>query len=127
MPDKTSSAHCSVDGRSHYPLAAGSVVRRAGWICSARAKEGEYAFDLANHSCSVQISNTLLDIDNYKPYSGWKSGASVVQGGYQLRQVCLRAANLDARDKDKASGTLYSNLSVRHWICGRNIQPLLDY
>jgi dipeptidyl aminopeptidase/acylaminoacyl peptidase len=73
--------------------------------------------DLARHTALVQVSHGPLDINDYKLSPDGKQ----VLLSYEVFTDCGTLACTDteqrikARDNDKASGTLYIRLFVRHW------------
>lgn len=71
--------------------------------------------DLTKHASAVQVSHTPLDINDYKLSLDGKR----VLLSYEVFTDCSTLActkeRVDTRGKDKASGTLYTKLFVRHW------------
>ncbi|MBB5360677.1 dipeptidyl aminopeptidase/acylaminoacyl peptidase [Rhodanobacter sp. ANJX3] len=111
VADKASSACWSADGLSLYYLAPADGIAQL-WRLDLG---GKGALDLVNHASGVQVSHAPLDIDDYKLSP---DGRRVLLS-YAVFTDCTTLActkgRVDARDKDKASGTLYSKLFVRHW------------
>ena len=109
--DKANSARWSADGRSLYYLApAGGVAQL--WRLDLGAKG---ALDLAHHASGVQVSHTPLDINDYKLSPDGKRVLLSYEVFTDCTTLACTKARVDARDKDKASGTLYTKLFVRHW------------
>ena len=109
--DKGSSARWSHDGRSLYFLAPAKGVAQLWQLDLA----GANGLDLAGHGAPVQVSHGVLDLGGYK----LSPDGERVLLSYEVFTDCATLActheRLDARDKDKASGTLYTKLFVRHW------------
>jgi dipeptidyl aminopeptidase/acylaminoacyl peptidase len=112
--DKASSARWSADGRSLYYVAPGDGVAQLWRVdLGGQSKDGKGALHLATHASAVQVSHTPLGIDDYKLSPDGKK----VLLSYAVFTDCATLActkqHVDARDK--ASGTLYTKLFVRHW------------
>ena len=109
--DKGGSARWSADGRSLYFVAPAKGVAQL-WRLDLGGKGG---LDLAKHAAAVQVSHAPLDLGGYKLSPDGKQ----VLLSYEVFTDCAMLActqqRIDARDKDKASGTLYTKLFVRHW------------
>ena len=109
--DKAGSARWSTDGHSLYFVAPAKGVAQL-WRVDLGSKGG---LDLAKHAAPVQVSHTSLDINDYKLSPDGKS----VLLSYAVFTDCATLActqqRVEARGKDKASGTLYTKLFVRHW------------
>jgi dipeptidyl aminopeptidase/acylaminoacyl peptidase len=109
--DKGSSARWSADGHSLYFVAPAKGVAQL-WRLDLGGKAG---LNLAKHAAAVQVSHSPLDIGGYKLSPDGKR----VLLSYEVFTDCATLActqkRADARDKDKASGTLYTKLFVRHW------------
>lgn len=109
--DKGSSARWSADGRSLYFVAPAKGVAQL-WRLELGGKSG---LNLAKHAAAVQVSRSPLDVGGYKLSPDGKQ----VLLSYEVFTDCATLActqqRADARDKDKASGTLYTKLFVRHW------------
>lgn len=109
--DKGSSARWSADGRSLYFVAPAKGVAQL-WRVDLG---GEGGLNLAKHAPAVQVSHGVLDLGGYKLSPDGKQ----VLLSYEVYTDCATLActqqRLDARAKDKASGTLYDKLFVRHW------------
>jgi len=105
--DKGSSARWSHDGRSLYYLASADGVMQL-WRLDLGA-------DAAVHGAPVQVSHGALDVGGFKLSP---DGARALLS-YEVFTDCDTLActrqRLDARAKDKATGTLYTKLFVRHW------------
>jgi len=109
--DHGSTARWSADGRSLYFLAPAKGVTQL-WRLDLAAANG---LDLAAHATPVQVSHTPLDINFYKLSPDGKA----VLLSYEVFTDCATLActgqRIEARASDKASGTLYTKLFVRHW------------
>lgn len=109
--DKGGSARWSADGRSLYFVAPAKGVAQL-WRLDLDGKGG---LDLAKHAAAVQVSHAPLDLGGYKLSPDGKQ----VLLSYEVFTDCTTLActqqRIAARDKDKASGTLYTKLFVRHW------------
>ena len=106
-----SSARWSADGRSLYFLAPASDVEQL-WRVDLAGANGP---DLGAHSTPVQVTHASLDVNDYLLSP---DGRRVLLS-YSVNTDCATLActmqRLDARERDKASGTLYRRLFVRHW------------
>ncbi len=111
--DKGSSARWSADGRSLYFVAPAKGVAQL-WRVDLGGKGGRI-LDLAKHAAPAQVSHSVLDLGGYKLSPDGKQ----VLLSYEVFTDCATLActqqRVDARAKDKASGTLYDKLFVRHW------------
>ncbi|WP_458071597.1 prolyl oligopeptidase family serine peptidase [Rhodanobacter sp. BL-MT-08] len=109
--DEAGLARWSADGRSVYFVAPANGVAQL-WRLDLG---GKVDLNLANHRGPVQVSHSVLDIDDYKLSPDGKR----VLLSYEVFTDCATLActkkRIAARDKDKASGTLYTKLFVRHW------------
>lgn len=109
--DKGSSARWSADGRSLYFVAPAKGVAQL-WRVDLGGKGG---LNLAKHAPALQVSHGVLDVGGYKLSPDGKQ----VLLSYEVFTDCTTLActqqRVDTRAKDKASGTLYSKLFVRHW------------
>ncbi len=108
---KGSSARWSADGRSLYFVAPAKDVAQLWRIDLG----GENGLNLAGHAAAVQVSSGPLDINDYKLSPDGKQ----VLLSYGVFTDCATLActeqRIDARKQDKASGTVYNKLFVRHW------------
>ena len=109
--EKGSSARWAPDGRSLYYVAAADGVSQL-W----RLDLGTSAkLDLAGHKAPVQVSHGSLDLGGYKLSP---DGRSVLLS-YEVYTDCADLActkeRIDGREKNKATGTVYDKLFVRHW------------
>ncbi len=109
--DKGSSARWSADGRSLYFIAPAKGVAQL-WRLDLGGKAG---LNLAKHAAPVQVSHSVLDLGGYKLSPDGKR----VLLSYEVFTDCATLActeqRIKAREQDKASGTLYTKLFVRHW------------
>ncbi|MBD8880527.1 S9 family peptidase [Rhodanobacter sp. 7MK24] len=107
-----SSPRWSVDGRSLYYIAPGGAVAQL-WRLDFAAGNG--GLDLAGHKAPIQVSHGALDVQAYKLAPDGKS----VLLSYAVFTDCGTLACTkqmqDKRAADKASGTIYKKLFVRHW------------
>ncbi|CAM5270243.1 hypothetical protein RLIN73S_05969 [Rhodanobacter lindaniclasticus] len=105
--DKGSSARWSADGKSLFFVAPAKDVAQL-WRVDLGA-------DLSSHATPVQVSHAPLDIVDYKLAPDGKQ----VPLSYEVFTDCATLActeqRIDARAQDKASGSLYKKLFVRHW------------
>ncbi|MBE1160440.1 alpha/beta hydrolase family protein [Dyella acidiphila] len=107
-----SSPRWSADGRSLYYLAqAGDTAQL--WRIDFPA--GKHGLNLSGASAPVQVSHGALDIDAYKLSPDGKSVLLSYAVFTDCNDLACTKERLDGRTKDKASGTLYSRLFVRHW------------
>ncbi|WP_158885991.1 S9 family peptidase [Rhodanobacter sp. L36] len=109
--DKGSSVRWSADGRSLYYVAPANGVAQL-WRVDLGGQTG---LNPAKHAAAVQVTHSPLDVGGYKLSPDGKR----VLLSYEVFTDCSTLActqqRADARDKDKASGTLYTKLFVRHW------------
>jgi dipeptidyl aminopeptidase/acylaminoacyl peptidase len=109
--DKGASARWSADGHSLYFVAPAKGVGQL-WRLDLGGKSG---LNLAKHAAPIQVTHSPLDVADYKLSADGKR----VLLSYEVFTDCATLActkeRIDARDKDKASGTLYTKLFVRHW------------
>jgi dipeptidyl aminopeptidase/acylaminoacyl peptidase len=109
--DKGASARWSADGRRLYFVAA-AKGRSQLWHLDLGGKDG---LNLARHAAPVQLTHAPLDLGGYKLSPDGKQ----VLLSYEVFTDCSTLAcskqKMDAREKEKASGTLYKKLFVRHW------------
>ncbi|MGS0997821.1 prolyl oligopeptidase family serine peptidase [Rhodanobacter sp. UC4451_H18] len=105
--DKGSSARWSADGKSLYFVAPAKDVAQL-WRVDLGANP-------SSHAAPVQVSHAPLDVVDYKLSPDGKQ----VLLSYEVFTDCATLActeqRIEARAKDKASGTLYNKLFVRHW------------
>ena len=125
---KGSSPRWSADGRSLYYLASAGEVTQL-WRVDFSAAEKQDALALNNAATPTQLTSAPLDVDAYKLSPDGKS----VLLSYAVFTDCADLActkeRLDGREADKASGTLYTKLFVRHWDTwadGRRSQLFID-
>ncbi|TAL86596.1 MAG: S9 family peptidase [Rhodanobacter sp.] len=115
--DKGSAARWSADGRSLYFLAPSHGVSQLWKLDLApHGATGHGRFlNLDQIPAGVQVSHGVLDINDYKLSPHGKR----VLLSYQVFTDCATLActeqRIEARKQDKASGTLYHKLFVRHW------------
>jgi dipeptidyl aminopeptidase/acylaminoacyl peptidase len=111
VADKGSSARWAPDGHSLYYVAAADGISQL-WRLDLGTGEG---LDLAGHKAAVQVSHGSLDLGSYKLSPDGKS----VLLSYEVYTDCADLActreRIDGREKNKATGTVYNKLFVRHW------------
>jgi dipeptidyl aminopeptidase/acylaminoacyl peptidase len=109
--DRGSSARWSANGHSLYFVAPAKGVAQL-WRVDLGDKAG---LKLTKPAVAVQVSHAGLDLGSYKLSPDGKR----VLLAYEVFTDCATLActrqRVDARAKDKASGTLYNKLFVRHW------------
>jgi dipeptidyl aminopeptidase/acylaminoacyl peptidase len=109
---KGSSARWSPDGHSLYYMAPADGVSQL-WRLDLPA--GKAGLDPAAHAPAVQVSHALLDLGSYKLSP---DGRSVLLS-YEVYTDCADLActkeRIDGRERNKATGTVYDKLFVRHW------------
>lgn len=109
--DEGTSPRWSADGRSLYYVAPANGVDQL-WRVDLHGANG---LDLTGHAAPVQVSHTPLDV---VAYALSPDGTRVLLS-YAVFTDCATLActkeRLEARSADKASGTLYTRLFVRHW------------
>jgi dipeptidyl aminopeptidase/acylaminoacyl peptidase len=109
--DKGSSARWSADGRSLYFVALAKGVAQL-WRVDLSGKDG---LNLAKHAPAVQVSHSVLDLGGYKLSPDGKQVLLSYEVFTDCATLVCTQQRVAARDKDKASGTLYNKLFVRHW------------
>jgi dipeptidyl aminopeptidase/acylaminoacyl peptidase len=109
---KGSSARWSPDGHSLYYMAPADGVSQL-WRLDLPA--GKAGLDPAAHAPAVQVSHASLDLGSYKLSP---DGRSVLLS-YEVYTDCADLActkeRIDGRERNKATGTVYDKLFVRHW------------
>jgi len=107
-----SSPRWAPDGKSLYYVAPADGVAQLWRLDFAAGKGG---LDLAGHAAPVQVSHGVLDVQAWKLSPDGKS----VLLSYAVFTDCGTLACTkqmqDKRAADKATGTLYKKLFVRHW------------
>ncbi|MFK2879015.1 S9 family peptidase [Rhodanobacter hydrolyticus] len=102
----------SADGKSLYYLAPAAGMSQLWRLDFPAGKDG---MDLTGHKAPVQVSHGVLDVQAYKLAPDGKS----VLLSYAVFTDCGTLACTkqmqDKRAADKASGTIYKKLFVRHW------------
>ncbi len=109
--DKANSARWSADGRSLYYIASANGVAQL-WRLDMG---GKGALDITHHASAVQVTHTPLDINDYKLSPDGKRVLLSYEVFTDCTTLACTKARVDTRDQDKASGTLYTKLFVRHW------------
>ena len=109
--DKGSSPRWAPDGSIYYLAPADGVMQL--W----RYGSGEPAKGMLGKTAahSSQVSHGALDIDGYKLSSDGKRVLLAYGVFTDCGTLACTKQRLDARAKDKASGTQYDKLFVRHW------------
>ena len=109
---KGSSARWSPDGRSLYYVADAGGLAQLWRVDFPTDKDG---LDLGSVAAPVQVTHAPLDLGGYLLSPDGKS----VLLSYEVDTACATLActkaHIDARAADKATGTLYTKLFVRHW------------
>ncbi|UGB38989.1 alpha/beta hydrolase family protein [Frateuria soli] len=109
--DKGGSARWASDGHSLYYVAAADGISQL-WRVDLGTGD---TLDLAGHKAAVQVSRGALDLGGYKLSP---DGRSVLLS-YEVYTDCADLActkeRIDGREKNKATGTVYDKLFVRHW------------
>ena len=109
--DKGSSASWSADGHSLYFLAPAAGVTQL-WRVDLGDAGG---LNLAHHAAPLQVSHSPLDVGNYKLSPDGKKVLLTYEVFTDCATLACTRQRVDARAKDKASGTLHTQLFVRHW------------
>ncbi|MDO1527796.1 S9 family peptidase [Fulvimonas sp. R45] len=107
-----SSPSWSADGRSLYYVAAADGVSQLWRLDFAKGKGG---LDLAVAKAPVQVSHGPLDIQDYKLSPDGKSVLLSYAVFTDCGDLACTKSRQDKRAADKATGTLYHKLFVRHW------------
>lgn len=109
--DKAASPRWAPDGHHLYYMAAADGVEQL-WRVDLGTAGG---LDLAGHAAPAQVSHTPLDLNTFKV----SPDGSHVLLSYEVDTDCptlaCTAKRIADRAADKASGTLYTRLFVRHW------------
>ncbi|HEV2539617.1 MAG TPA: S9 family peptidase [Frateuria sp.] len=112
VADKGGSARWAPDGHRLYYVAASEGVSQL-WRLDLGTGDG--GLNLAGHGAAVQVSHAALDLGGYKLSPDGKS----VLLSYEVYTDCADLActkeRVDGREKNKATGTVYDKLFVRHW------------
>ena len=106
-----SSARWSADGRSLYFLAPANDVEQL-WRVDLSGANG---LDLGAHAAPVQVTRAPLDVNDYLLSPDGRRVLLSYAVFTDCATLACTAQRLDAREHDKASGTLYTRLFVRHW------------
>ena len=104
-------ARWSADGQSLYYVAPSAGVAQL-WQVNL-ANKG--ALNLTAHPAPVQVSHSPLDLGDYKLSPDGKRVLLSYQVFTDCSTLVCTKARVDARESDKANGTLYTKLFVRHW------------
>ncbi|HEV2620730.1 MAG TPA: S9 family peptidase [Frateuria sp.] len=115
--EKGGSGRWAPDGHILYYVAAADGVSQL-WRLDLAAGDGSP--NLAGHAAAVQVSHGALDLGGYKLSPDGKS----VLLSYEVYTDCADLActkeRIDGREKNKATGTVYDKLFVRHWDAWAN-------
>ncbi|RDS84534.1 S9 family peptidase [Dyella monticola] len=106
-----SSPRWSADGHALYYLAAAGETSQL-WRLDFATVQG--ALDI-NAAKPVQVSHGPLDIEAYKLSADGKSVLLSYAVFADCSDLACTKERLDGRAKNKATGTLYQKLFVRHW------------
>jgi dipeptidyl aminopeptidase/acylaminoacyl peptidase len=109
--DKGSSARWSADGHSLYFMAPAKDVAQL-WRVDLGGKDG---LNLAGHAAAVQVTHAPLDLGDFKLSPDGKQVLLSYGVFTDCATLACTAQRVEARKQDKASGTLYTKLFVRHW------------
>jgi dipeptidyl aminopeptidase/acylaminoacyl peptidase len=107
-----SSPRWSVDGHSLYYVAASGGVAQLWRLDFGAGKNG---LDLHAAATPVQVSHGPLDIEDYKLSPDGKSVLLSYAVYTDCQDLACTKERLDGRAANKATGTLYDKLFVRHW------------
>ena len=107
-----SSPRWSADGKSLYYVAPADGVAQLWRLDFAATKGG---LDLAGAKAPVQVSHGVLDVQAYKLAPGGKSALLSYAVFTDCGTLACTKQKQDKRAADKASGTIYKKLFVRHW------------
>jgi len=107
-----SSPRWSADGHSLYYVAPAAGVAQL-WRLDFEA--GKNGLDLHAAKAPVQVSHGPLDVDDYKLSPDGKSVLLSYAVFTDCHDLSCTKERLDGRAADKATGTLYKGLFVRHW------------
>ena len=109
--DKAAQPRWAPDGHHLYYMAAADGVEQL-WRVDLGGATG---LDPAGHAAPTQVSRTPLDLNTFK----LSPDGSHVLLSYEVDTDCptltCTAQRIAARAADKASGTTYDRLFVRHW------------
>ena len=100
------------DGKSLYYVAPVDGVAQLWRLDFAAGKGG---LDLAGHTAPVQVSHGVLDVQTYKLSPDGKSVLLSYAVFTDCGTLTCTKQMQDKRAADKATGTLYKKLFVRHW------------
>ena len=109
--DKGGSARWSADGRSLYYLAAGDGVAQL-WRVDVASLKGA---SLPATVVPAQLTHSVLDLNGFKLSPDGKRVLLSYEVFTDCPTLACTKSRIDARAADKASGTLYTKLFVRHW------------
>ena len=109
--DKGSSARWAPDGHSLYYMAAAGDASQL-WRLDLGAGGG---LDLSAGKTAVQVSHGALDLGGYKLSPDGRSVLLTYEVFTDCADLACTRERVDGRDKNKASGTVYNKLFVRHW------------
>jgi len=100
------------DGKSLYYVAPADGVAQLWRLDFATDKGG---LDLAGHTAPVQVSHGVLDVQAWKLSPDGKSVLLSYAVFTDCGTLTCTKQMQDKRAADKATGTLYKKLFVRHW------------
>lgn len=110
LSDKGNTPRWAPDGSAVYYLAnAGdtSQIFRQGVDTKGKS--------LAASGAATQVTSTVLDIDSYKLSPDGSHVLLSMEVFTDCADLSCTKEKLDGRAKDKASGTVYNKVFVRHW------------
>jgi len=111
VAEKGGSARWAPDGHSLYYLAAADGVSQL-WRVDLGSGD---TLDLAGHQAAVQVSHGALDLGGYKLSPDGKSALLSYEVYTDCADLACTKERIDGREKNKATGTVYDKLFVRHW------------
>jgi dipeptidyl aminopeptidase/acylaminoacyl peptidase len=116
--DKGSSPRWAPDGSVYYLAAKDGVMQLWHWGSNQPAP-GKTA------PISTQVTHAPLDVNAFKLSPDGKQALLSFEVFTDCADLACTKERLDGREKDKASGTVYDKLFVRHWdtwVDGRRTQ-----
>lgn len=109
--DQGSSARWSADGHDLYFIAQDKHVAQL-WRLDLGGKHG---VKFNGQAVAVPVSHSPLDVQDYKLSPDGKSVLLSYAVFTDCGTLACSKSRMDARARDKATGTLYKKLFVRHW------------
>ncbi|HET6805417.1 MAG TPA: S9 family peptidase [Frateuria sp.] len=109
--EKGGSARWAPDGHALYYVAPADGVAQL-WRVDLGSGG---SLDLAGHPAAVQVSHGVLDLGGYKLSPDGKSALLSYEVYTDCADLACTKERIDGREKNKATGTVYHKLFVRHW------------